>query len=345
MTSKAAPIEQETIVGCRLQERFVFAAARVTCCLLSWRNIADPYSRILLLGRAVVSSLQPVRTCHFGRMADTTKVVDNDSDKTCELPPALDLQLDKTKFTRTAIFFTVGLPIGREYKSCLEKLRSYMTGFLNLPKFKSTYTDKSGSQRKLIFIRQVPTQRDQNESPSAEKKEEENGAHNRLSWQELEDLRIEIPASPEEEVRELIANPEATVPPSLGDCLQPDGLPSRPCAFRMTLTYDNLPLEKVLKELLPKDMEAVTGFSVIGHIAHFNLKPEALPYRKLIGEVILNKLPRVRTVLHKASKIDTDFRTFSVDLMAGEPVYLTTVKENNVSFKLDFSKVYWNPRL
>ncbi|VDL88372.1 unnamed protein product [Schistocephalus solidus] len=63
------------------------------------------------------------------------------------------------------------------------------------------------------------------------------------------------------------------------------------------------------------------------------------------GEVVLDKLPRVRTVLHKASKIDTDFRTFSVDLMAGEPDYLTTVKENNASFKLDFSKVYWNPRL
>nr|VZI19055.1 unnamed protein product [Spirometra erinaceieuropaei] len=322
----------------------VFAVVRSACCLFPWPKIADPSARVIFLGRAVVSSFQLVGQRHFTHMTDT-EAVNDAGDKANGLPPALDLQLDKNKFTRSSIFFTVGLPIGREYKSCLEKLRSYMTGYLNLPKFKSTYTDKCGLQRKLIFIRQVPTQHNQDEIPGVKEKGQEDCVQNGPSWKELRELGVDIPASPEEELQELVAHPEAAVPPSLGDCIQPDGLPSIPCAFRMTLTYDNLTLEKVLKELLPKDMDAVTGFSVIGHIAHFNLKPEALPYRKLIGEVVLDKLPQVRTVLHKASKIDTDFRTFSVDLMAGEPVYLTTVKENNVSFKLDFSKVYWNSRL
>lgn len=53
----------------------------------------------------------------------------------------------------------------------------------------------------------------------------------------------------------------------------------------------------------------------------------------------------MRTVVNKAAKIDAEFRTFAVDLMAGEENYLTEVKENGVTYHLDFSKVYWNSRL
>ena len=34
-----------------------------------------------------------------------------------------------------------------------------------------------------------------------------------------------------------------------------------------------------------------------------------------------------------------------MELMAGEPNYVTQTKENGLLFELDFSKVYWNSRL
>ncbi|CAL8068283.1 unnamed protein product [Calicophoron daubneyi] len=59
----------------------------------------------------------------------------------------------------------------------------------------------------------------------------------------------------------------------------------------------------------------------------------------------MDKIPHIRTVVHKAHKIESEYRVFELDLMAGEPDYVTTVRENGLSFQLDISKVYWNSRL
>jgi tRNA (guanine37-N1)-methyltransferase len=56
----------------------------------------------------------------------------------------------------------------------------------------------------------------------------------------------------------------------------------------ISLTYSNFTYTQVLKELLPIDITIPTGFETVGHIAHFNLLPTQLPYRKLIGQVLLD---------------------------------------------------------
>jgi tRNA (guanine37-N1)-methyltransferase len=64
--------------------------------------------------------------------------------------------------------------------------------------------------------------------------------------------------------------------------------------------YDALSADVVLRRLLPPTVEVPTGFEPVGHVAHFNLRDEQLPYKHLIGQVYLDKNPALRTIVNKA---------------------------------------------
>ncbi|XP_053376111.1 tRNA (guanine(37)-N1)-methyltransferase-like [Mercenaria mercenaria] len=113
----------------------------------------------------------------------------------------------------------------------------------------------------------------------------------------------------------------------------------------LKMSYSNWNFQEVMQAIMPDDCDNVTGFSEVGHIAHFNLRDQALPYKHIIGEVLLDKVPGVKTVVNKLNTIDNTFRTFQMELMAGEDNFVTQAKENGFTFELDFSKVYWNSRL
>ena len=91
--------------------------------------------------------------------------------------------------------------------------------------------------------------------------------------------------------------------------------------------------------------KVTTSFETVGHLAHMNLREHQLPYKHFIGQVILDKNPRIRTVVNKLNAIDTTFRFFKMELLAGEEDFGCRVKENNCWFEFDFSRVYWNSRL
>ncbi|XP_055606593.1 tRNA (guanine(37)-N1)-methyltransferase [Uranotaenia lowii] len=113
----------------------------------------------------------------------------------------------------------------------------------------------------------------------------------------------------------------------------------------ITIGYNNWGYDEILKAILPVDKETLSSFSKVGHIVHLNLKDHLLPYKKLIGDVIKDKVPGCKTVVNKLVTIDNTYRNFQMELLAGEPKYDVEVKENGVTFEFDFSKVYWNPRL
>ena len=56
------------------------------------------------------------------------------------------------------------------------------------------------------------------------------------------------------------------------------------------LTYANYSIDQVIKAILPDDLgkdkpiNTGSGYSLIGHIAHFNLKDAVLPYKYVIGK-------------------------------------------------------------
>lgn len=114
---------------------------------------------------------------------------------------------------------------------------------------------------------------------------------------------------------------------------------------KLPLTYENWPAAEALKAILPEDMDTPTSYSLIGHILHLNLREEQLPYKSLIGEVYLDKINNVKTVVNKLDVIDTTYRHFAMEILAGVNDTVATVKENGSTFQFDFAKVYWNPRL
>lgn len=54
-----------------------------------------------------------------------------------------------------------------------------------------------------------------------------------------------------------------------------------------------------MQRLLPAGVDAPGSFETVGHIAHLNLREEQLPYKHLIGQVLLDKNPHLRTVVNK----------------------------------------------
>nr|CAD7567659.1 unnamed protein product [Timema californicum] len=113
----------------------------------------------------------------------------------------------------------------------------------------------------------------------------------------------------------------------------------------LTLTYDNWRADEVLKSILPEDKDSVTSYSLIGHIAHVNLRDHVLDYKSVIGEVLLDKVKGVKTVVNKIDIIDNKYRNFQMEILCGENNMIVEVRENHCIYTFDFSLVYWNPRL
>ncbi|KAJ2008250.1 tRNA(m(1)G37)methyltransferase [Coemansia thaxteri] len=113
----------------------------------------------------------------------------------------------------------------------------------------------------------------------------------------------------------------------------------------ITVGYDHWTADEVLKAVLPDPNQAPTGYEQIGHIAHMNLRDEYLDYKTLIGQVILDKSSTVTMVVNKLDTIDSTFRNFKMEVLAGKPDFIAQVRENDCVFRFDYSKVYWNSRL
>jgi len=117
--------------------------------------------------------------------------------------------------------------------------------------------------------------------------------------------------------------------------------------YELVLGYEHWTAEQVLRAVLPDEItEVPSSFETIGHIAHVNLRDSQLDYKKLIGQVLLDKnSPQIKTVVNKTNTIHDVFRFFQMEVIAGENNLHTSVKQDGCIFEFDFSKVYWNSRL
>lgn len=115
------------------------------------------------------------------------------------------------------------------------------------------------------------------------------------------------------------------------------------------LDYSDYKFDDIMKAVIPDDLlnenVNVKSYSVIGHIAHFNLRDKILDYKHLIGNVLLDKIPNIKTVVNKINEIDNTYRNFNFEILAGINNTSVECKENGCLFRFDFANVYWNPRL
>jgi tRNA (guanine37-N1)-methyltransferase len=58
-------------------------------------------------------------------------------------------------------------------------------------------------------------------------------------------------------------------------------------------------MHPVLQRLLPEGSDVPSSFETVGHVAHLNIRDELIPYKHLIGQVILDKNLNIRTVVNK----------------------------------------------
>ena len=104
------------------------------------------------------------------------------------------------------------------------------------------------------------------------------------------------------------------------------------------ISENEVSLDKLLKSL-------PNGFEIVGKIAHMNLRDEYLKYKYFIGQLILDKNPSLATVVNKIGKIDNIYRTYEMEILAGEENYNVEHKEGNIKFQFDLRKTYWSSRL
>ena len=120
--------------------------------------------------------------------------------------------------------------------------------------------------------------------------------------------------------------------------------------YELILTYDDWTMGDILDAILPhvpdSEEHNPSGFAQVGHIAHLNLREQFLPYKHLIGQVLLDKNAQVKTVVNKISDVGTEsvFRTFPYEVLAGPNDLDVTVRQADCEFKFNFAEVYWNTR-
>ncbi|RDL38468.1 tRNA (guanine(37)-N1)-methyltransferase [Venustampulla echinocandica] len=119
--------------------------------------------------------------------------------------------------------------------------------------------------------------------------------------------------------------------------------------YNLTVNYDYWTYLDIMTALLPEDAlgEVPVGFSIVGHVAHLNLRDEYLPYKNVIAEVLIDKNPTIRTVINKTDDVgnQSEYRTFGYEVLAGPDEMNVEVNEGSCLFRFDYSKVYWNSRL
>ncbi len=102
-------------------------------------------------------------------------------------------------------------------------------------------------------------------------------------------------------------------------------------------------LEGILSE--KESEELFSAFDQIGDIIVIRIPDSLLSKKKIIGETILERVSTAKSVFYQSSDVEGDFRTRSLELVAGEDRTETEYKEYGCRFAVDVEKVFFSPRL
>ncbi len=91
--------------------------------------------------------------------------------------------------------------------------------------------------------------------------------------------------------------------------------------------------------------ELFGAFDQIGNIIILRIPDSLISKKKLIGQVLLEKVKTARSVFYQSSPVEGDYRIRHLELLAGEDKTETEYKEHGCRFKVDVEKTFFSPRL
>ncbi len=98
--------------------------------------------------------------------------------------------------------------------------------------------------------------------------------------------------------------------------------------------------------LTPEETEEMYGaFDQIGSKIILRIPDSLLPKRKLIGQVLLEKVKTAKSIFYQSSPVEGYYRIRQLELLAGEDSTETEYKEHGCRFKVDVEKTFFSPRL
>lgn len=106
-------------------------------------------------------------------------------------------------------------------------------------------------------------------------------------------------------------------------------------------------LKQAMARILTSDEteELYGAFDQIGSIIVLRIPDNLLSKRKMIGEILLEKVKTARSVFYQSSPVEGDYRIRQLELLAGEDKTETEYKEHGCRFKVDLEKTFFSPRL
>lgn len=110
------------------------------------------------------------------------------------------------------------------------------------------------------------------------------------------------------------------------------------------ITYDNFSYESIFDAIIPSDKGSV---SQIGNILCLELHEDVLPYKHILGEVLLDKEKSIQVIVNKLTPISYGNRQMEVlAKRTGQPIdTVVKVHENGSDFEFDFAEVFWDQKL
>jgi len=104
--------------------------------------------------------------------------------------------------------------------------------------------------------------------------------------------------------------------------------------------------EAVAGILSEKEIADLYGaFDQIGNIIIIRMPDSLVSKKKAIGEILLQKIKTAKSVFYQSSPVEGDFRTRSLELIAGEDSTETEYREYGCRFKVNVQKAFFSPRL
>ncbi|SVD46707.1 uncharacterized protein METZ01_LOCUS399561, partial [marine metagenome] len=106
-------------------------------------------------------------------------------------------------------------------------------------------------------------------------------------------------------------------------------------------------LKKALENILSEkeSMELFSSFDQVGEIIVLRIPDSLQAKKKIIGETLLEQVKTARSVFYQSSPVEGEFRTRSLEILAGIDNTQTEYKETGCKFIVDVEKAFFSPRL